>query len=635
CSRRVSAQHMTAIRISSRAQPLSMSTSQATTSNSSTTLKRSSLPSHEKITKRVKSDVSLTSSSSNVPMDSYTILQNQVLFSLMSKTNCEDCGKRWNGTMNIKKREGLFLILSFECLSCKNTINIETSPKIVSSARRDINVRSQIGSHLCGIKYAGLAKLMGAMNLPGPIQDERYSRWNKDLLLSIKSLSDRSMRKGIEEAVAAANSKHLMVSGDGFWQTRGFKSRHGAAALISCGTAPKVVDIETCHKTSLAIKKSNPNKFKDILKSHQCEKNYEKSSGTMESSAVLSMFNRSISKYGVHYTSYIGDGDSKAFSTLSKATPYPAQTIIRLQMTFRSTIQKYKHNLKLLYKRSWAIFWHKYSSNDDPHHKWCSIKWCGYLKSIRDKTSYDHTSHALPRPVLNAIKPVFKNLCSRESLSRVINASTQNPNECFHSIVWLMSPKNKATSGTIFEIASHLAVIIFNNGYFVLGDLFNVVCGYRGYYTEQAMINLDNNRLHTESKEMNRKKRKEVSRMSQQNDEKSDDDEQINTDGEQTSSDDRQTSDDTDQSNTEDEQSSASDEQSSASDEQAGDDNEQASDDDEDTSDDNEETSNDDENTSDDNDETTNEDVKSSCETNDSDYGYYNSKDKRLWKEQE
>ena len=57
------------------------------------------------------------------------------------------------------------------------------------------------------------------------------------------------MRKGIEEAVAAANSKDLMVSGDGFWQSRGFKIRHGGAALISCGTAPKVVDIETCHKT--------------------------------------------------------------------------------------------------------------------------------------------------------------------------------------------------------------------------------------------------------------------------------------------------------------------------------------------------------------------------------------------------
>ena len=101
-----------------------MSTSQATTSNSSTTLKHSSLPSHEKITKRMQLDISLTSSNSNVPMDGYTILQNQVLFPLMNKTSGEDCGKRWNGTMNIKKREGLFLILSFEYLSCKNIINI-------------------------------------------------------------------------------------------------------------------------------------------------------------------------------------------------------------------------------------------------------------------------------------------------------------------------------------------------------------------------------------------------------------------------------------------------------------------------------------------------------------------------------
>ena len=44
------------------------------------------------------------------------------------------------------------------------------------------------------------------------------------------------------------------------------------------------------------------------------------------------------------------------------------------------------------------------------------------------------------------------------------------------------------------------------------------MCGYRGYYTDQAMIHFDNNRLHTESKENNRKRRKEVDRVPQQND---------------------------------------------------------------------------------------------------------------------
>lgn len=40
-----------------------------------------------------------------------------------------------------------------------------------------------------------------------------------------------------------------MVSGDGFWQTRGFQGRHGAAAILSCCAPPKVVDLEICCKT--------------------------------------------------------------------------------------------------------------------------------------------------------------------------------------------------------------------------------------------------------------------------------------------------------------------------------------------------------------------------------------------------
>jgi hypothetical protein len=90
---------------------------------------------------------------------------------------------------------------------------------------------------------------MGAMNLPSPVQNETYSKWDKDLLLSVKSFSNRSMKKSAQEAVTAANGAELMVSGDGFWQTRGFQSRHGAAAIISCTTSPKVIDIETCSKT--------------------------------------------------------------------------------------------------------------------------------------------------------------------------------------------------------------------------------------------------------------------------------------------------------------------------------------------------------------------------------------------------
>ncbi|CAF4701620.1 unnamed protein product [Rotaria sp. Silwood2] len=139
-----------------------------------------------------------------------------MLHSLMCKTNCEGCGKRWNGTLNIYKREGLFLILSFQCSTCQNIITVETSPKIVESDRRDINVRAQIGGHLCGIRHTGLVKMTGALNLPSPVQDAIYSKWDRNLLQVVKTFSERSMKKAAEETIAAQNGTDLIVSGDGF-----------------------------------------------------------------------------------------------------------------------------------------------------------------------------------------------------------------------------------------------------------------------------------------------------------------------------------------------------------------------------------------------------------------------------------
>jgi hypothetical protein len=44
------------------------------------------------------------------------------LLSLLSKTKCESCDKQWNGKLHMNKREGLFVILSFECDYCNNKI---------------------------------------------------------------------------------------------------------------------------------------------------------------------------------------------------------------------------------------------------------------------------------------------------------------------------------------------------------------------------------------------------------------------------------------------------------------------------------------------------------------------------------
>ncbi|CAF4343104.1 unnamed protein product [Rotaria sp. Silwood2] len=59
------------------------------------------------------------------------------------------------------------------------------------------------------------------------------------------------------------------------------------------------------------------------------------------------------------------------------------------------------------------------------------------------------------------------------------------------------------------------------------GDTFNVMCGNRGYYTDQALVHFDNNRLHTESKENNRKRRKEAGRVLIQDDDEEEDNDAI------------------------------------------------------------------------------------------------------------
>jgi hypothetical protein len=70
---------------------------------------------------------------------------------------------------------------------------------------------------------------------------------------------------------------------------------------------------------------------------------------------------------------------------------------------------------------------------------------------------------------MNEIKPVFDSMCSKQSLMRVLNGGTQNANEAFHSLIWTMSPKHKASSEVTFNIAYCLAVLIFNDGYYKLG----------------------------------------------------------------------------------------------------------------------------------------------------------------------
>lgn len=126
---------------------------------------------------------------------------------------------------------------------------LDSSPQVPGSKQHDINIRAQIAGHLTGIRHAGLKRIAAALNIPPPIEEGRHNKKDRQLLESIQLSATDSMQNAIKQTVSTAKSTDLTVSGDGTWQTRGFASKHGAAALIATCPSSKVVDIDTCSKT--------------------------------------------------------------------------------------------------------------------------------------------------------------------------------------------------------------------------------------------------------------------------------------------------------------------------------------------------------------------------------------------------
>ncbi|CAF3322491.1 unnamed protein product [Rotaria socialis] len=446
--------------------------------------------------------------------------------------------------------------------------------------RHEINIRLAIGSTLCGLGRDGVMKLLGALNLPPPIQEHKYREAQEFVLDYIEKAQEQSMATAVEEAVAAAGGvRDLVVSGDGAWLTRGYSSLHGIAALCSTTANPKVIDTtwssKNCSKClgAESLRHTNFDLFSTFQENHECQLNFTGTfyelytnllfiislsntgaSGAMEKLMIHEMFCRSLSKYKIKYISYVGDGDAKVHNFLTNNPPYSGVTIKKLEDTnhfakrmlsrikkikqeskgktlsdgkrfsgkgrmtdahaikfkiyFAKAIRESKTDLDKLYKKSWAIFNHHYSTDREPMHDWCDSQWCKYLQADLKGEQYQHNSKlAIPRACLDLIKPAFEELCSPTSLARVIGGGSQNANEAFHSLLWTMVPKHRFCSTTILRIGLGLSTIIYNDGYDSLDKLFTNVFSSAGYYSVECFSRLGMMRKYATSKVKKRRQK--------------------------------------------------------------------------------------------------------------------------------
>lgn len=253
----------------------------------------------------------------------------------------------------------------------------------------------------------------------------------------------------------------------------------------------------------------NTAEYKEWYETHQetCSANHTGSAGKMEVDAVIEMFRRSLENLGVRFLYYVGDGDSKTYKGVVEAAPYgetevtkkecvghvqkrigtrlrackknnkglggkgklTGKLIDQLSVYFGKAIRDNCDSVEKMKNAVWATFFHKSSTDKEPQHHMCppgADSWCKYQQAKAEKRlkSFTHDYTALPKEVVDAIKPIYESLTNEDLLQRCVGGFTQNSNESFNQTVWKIMPKTLPASFTTVSIAANIATCTFNEG---------------------------------------------------------------------------------------------------------------------------------------------------------------------------
>ena len=136
---------------------------------------------------------------------------------------------------------------------------------------------------------------------------------------------DESMKCAAEEEKSLAISKGSYHNGiptitvvvDAGWSKHSHKHSYNAKSGVGI-----VVGMETKKLLHVGVK----NKYCSVCAmaesvgkepvDHECHKNWDGPSSSMETSIIVQAFQETESKYGLHYTKFVGDGDCSVFPSL-------------------------------------------------------------------------------------------------------------------------------------------------------------------------------------------------------------------------------------------------------------------------------------------------------------------------------
>ena len=375
--------------------------------------------------------------------------------------------------------------------------------------------------------YRAAQTFCAVMDLPPP---PRFDRYNKIILDCLEEVSNTSMKDAVQEGVNMNDGNICITAAlDASWQKRGHSSLNGVVTATSLDNG-KVIDVECITKYCHGCNTGGEN--------HKCVLNYEGYSGGMESEGVVKIFQRSEEKYGVKYTHYLGDGDSKGYQKACNNVAIEKMECVghvqkrlgtrlrrlkkdykgkkladgkclggrgrltddeidRLQYYYGQAIRQNKNNLPAMRKAVWATFFHKSSTDEKPSHSLCppgSDSWCGYQRAVTEGKTYNH-KHSLPYHVMEIMKPIYRDLSDSRLLEKCLHGRTQNPNESFNNCIWERIPKTVLVGLDTLKIGVLDSVICFNDGTASRCKVLKLMGVNGGVNMERALVAIDNRRV--------------------------------------------------------------------------------------------------------------------------------------------
>ncbi|GAB0096661.1 hypothetical protein DMENIID0001_122000 [Sergentomyia squamirostris] len=260
-------------------------------------------------------------------------------------------------------------------------------------------------------------------------------------LLSVAEKFFSSAAKEEQEKTSEENDSErgtdVTVSGDGTWKKRGFSSLYGVTTLIG-HFSRKVLDIfvssACCKMCKTWENKLDTSEYEEWHEDHvqkkECCANHAGASGNMETYAVLAMFQRLISKYGLRRNYYSVEAMKMHFGPLM---------IISVQLT-RIQDMKSAQRAKIpgaLTRKPWR------------------------RKKFK---KFKHDYQPLPDDCLSAMKPIYQDLSNDNLLEGCLGGFTQNNNESINQLIWKITPKIVPAGSKIVEIAALVSACTFNEG---------------------------------------------------------------------------------------------------------------------------------------------------------------------------